>query len=338
MRSTDLFLKFPVLIGDIGGTHARFQMLTDAHAAPKSFDVLNTADFKTVEEAIQAGVLDKTSHMPRSFVLAAAGPIHEEGLELTNCDWKISPKSMIEEFRLSDVVLLNDFAAQSMALTALQDDELLAIGNGEKLDDGARIVIGPGTGLGVAALVRSNDTWIPVPGEGGHIDIGPRSERDYEIWPNIKKIEGRVSAEQVICGRGLVHIYEAIIKTDGGTAKFSKPSDISTAALDGSDNAAVEAVELFSTYLGRVAGDVALIYMASGGVYIGGGIANKIAPAIAKSGFRAAFEDKAPHTELMRQMPTFIVQEPFAALVGLAKFARMPNLFGIDMRRRHWTS
>lgn len=331
-------LKFPILIGDIGGTNARFAILVDAFADPKSFPVVQTADFETPDEAIQVCVLDKTSLQPKSAVLAVAGPIDGNEIDLTNCPWVVRPRAMLKALGLGEIIVLNDFEAQALAVSSLPDTARRKLGGGEPHEGASRVVVGPGTGLGVAGLVRARKMWIPVAGEGGHIDLGPRSGRDLAIWPHLRTIEGRVSAEQVLCGRGLVNLYEAICKVDGAEPVSATPAEITDSAAGRADPQATEAVDLFSTYLGRVAGDLALIFMARGGVYIAGGIIQRIMPLLKADELRRAFEDKAPHGALMRDMPLYIITEPLAALAGLATFARTPRFFGIETTGRRWTA
>ena len=139
-----------------------------------------------------------------------------------------------------------------------------------------------------------------------------------------ERIEGRVSAEQILCGRGLAGLYHAICTADGITPRYSDPADVSIHGLSGADAQAAETLRLFATYLGRVAGDMACTFMARGGVYLAGGIPQKILPALQGPEFRAAFEDKAPHNALMSTIPTFVVTHPLAALAGLAAYACQP--------------
>jgi glucokinase len=326
---------FPILIGDIGGPNARFAILVDAHSEPKAFPNVATADFATIDEAIQTSVLDKTSLQPRSAILAVAGPVDGDEIDLTNCPWVVRPKQMIAELGFNEVVVVNDFAAQALAVASLDESHRHQIGKGRIEPHASRIVLGPGTGLGVAGLVYAQRRWIPVPGEGGHIDMGPRSKRDFEIFPHLEQIDGRISAEQLLCGRGIVNIYRAICAADGRDASLSTPADITTAGLAGEEPAA-ETLRLFATYLGRCAGDLALIFMAQGGVYLAGGISQKVIKALEAPEFRAAFEDKAPHQGLLSAMPTFVMTHPLAALSGLAAYARTPGLFGIAIEGRHW--
>lgn len=329
-------LPFPILLGDIGGTNARFSILANATGEATPFVSVKTADYPTIDEAIRQVVLDGSDLKPRAAILAVAGPIDGDEIDLTNCDWVVRPKKMISDLGFDDVLVVNDFEAQALAASELAPEHRETLGPQDDPHMASRVVLGPGTGLGVAGLVHARDMWFPVPGEGGHVDVGPRSDRDFAIFPHLKRIEGRVSAEEILSGRGVVNIYQAICKADGIDSTLKDPADVTAAGLDGSNPQAVETLSLFSTYLGRVAGDMALIFMARGGVYLAGGISQKILAALKKPEFRAAFEDKAPHTELLATIPTFVVTHPQAALAGLASFARKPFAYGVSMDERRW--
>lgn len=329
-------LRFPVLIGDVGGTNARFSVIADENSEAGEPLIVKTADYATIDDAIRTAVLDRSSIRPNSAVLAVAGPVEADEIPLTNCPWVVKPRQMLSSLNLGDVVVLNDFEAQALAVVALGSEHMEQIGGGSPEPNAGRVVLGPGTGLGVAGLVHAFGGWVPVPGEGGHMDIGPRSKRDYEVFPNIETIEGRVSGEQILCGRGLVNTYRAIAKTDGKAAKLNVPADITAAALAGTDDVAVETLSMFATCLGRTAGDLALVFMSRGGVFLTGGIAQKILPALRAGNFRAAFEDKAPHGDLLRSIPTYVITHPLAALAGLAAFARTPGKFGVETSGRRW--
>ena len=331
-------LRFPILIGDIGGTNARFSIVMDANSEAGEPWIVRTSDFATIDEAIQAAVLDRSSVRPNSAVLAVAGPVDSDEIELTNCPWVVRPHVMLANLDLTDIVVLNDFEAQALAVVALGEEHMEKIGGGEPEPGAGRVVLGPGTGLGVAGLIHALGRWIPVPGEGGHMDLGPRTARDFEVFPYIERIEGRISGEQILCGRGLVNAYRAVAKADGRPAPFTLPSEVTAAALAGTDATAEEALALFVTCLGRTAGDLALVFMSRGGVFLTGGIAQKIVPALKTGNFRAAFEDKAPHGDLMRSMPVYVITHPLAALVGLAAYARAPSLFGVQTAGRRWNA
>jgi len=331
--------NFPILIGDIGGTNARFRVLKDHDSLPVDFPHTKTKDYASIDEAIVDVVLKEGGVQPRTVMLAAAGPITPDGLDLTNCHWNIKPTKQFDSIGVTKVILFNDFDAQAMALPHFSSDQLETIGDAKLNDEQSvqtKAVLGPGTGLGVAALLRAGDQWVTMGGEGGHVDLGPRSAREADIWENLERFEGRVSAESIICGSGLLNLFNAICKTDSVPTKLSTPSEVSASGMESSNPQAVEALEIFCATLGRVAGDLALTTMAKGGVYLGGGIAAKILPFIAASGFRAAFEDKAHHSELLKAIPTHVVTAEVAALDGLAAFAREPELYSISLSHRMW--
>ena len=329
-------LPFPILIGDVGGTNARFSILVDDTSKATDFVHVQTADYETIDEAIVDKVFGADLPKPRSAILAVAGPIDGDEIDLTNCEWIVRPKKMIGELGFDAVLVLNDFEAQALAVASLTESDRVAIGPQVPAIDATRVVLGPGTGLGVAGLLHARDTWFPVPGEGGHVDIGPRSERDFEIFPHLARIEGRVSAEEIISGRGLLNIYRAVCAADGVEPSLQSPPEVTEEGLSGKNKQAAETIDLFVAYLGRLAGDLALIFMARGGVFLGGGISPRILEGLKKPIFRAEFEDKAPHAELMKTIPTFVVTHPQAALAGLASYARMPASYGLATEGRCW--
>ena len=335
LRSADIF---PALIGDIGGTNARFQIVRDAAGKLEHFEPVQTADFVSLEDAVAGSVLANTKTTPKSAFIAAAGPITAEGLNLTNCHWTIRPGDVLSHGPLQQLVLLNDFEAQALSLPFLTPDDVSVLGEQHewKMTDETKVVLGPGTGLGVALLVKAGGRWIPVAGEGGHVDLGPRTRREQEVWAHLEKTEGRVSAEQVICGNGLVNLYTACCNANGVTPTLQTPSEVSTAALAAGQDEAFEALSVFCAALGRVAGDLALTAMARGGVYIAGGISQKILPFLQSSRFRAGFEDKAPHTGLMRSIQTGVVTHPLPALLGLAAYVCRSEAFAIEIGHRVW--
>ncbi len=329
-------LPFPVLIGDIGGTNARFSLVPDETGATQRFPNVHTADFASIDDAIQAVVIEKGGARPQSAMLALAGPISGDRVPLTNCPWVVEPKKTVARFGLTEMVLLNDFEAQSLALPGLTDKDIEPIGSGAMTADGARVVLGPGTGLGAGALVKARDIWVPVPGEGGHIDLSPVSPRDFAIWPQVERTGGRIGAETLLCGAGMVRLYRAVCATDGVTPQLTTPKEVTEAGLSGASRQAAETLSLFATHLGRVAGNLALVFMATGGVFLAGGISARIAPVLKSGGFREAFLAKWPHTRLLEHMATSIVTKEDAALAGIAAFARAPSRFAVSLTGRRW--
>ncbi|MEL6503114.1 MAG: glucokinase [Pseudomonadota bacterium] len=338
------FLRHPVLVGDLGGTNARFKLVGDTPADDVQFETVPTADFASVEEAIAKTVLDQCPVQPRSALLAAAGPITDEGLDLTNNHWDIRPEDFAATVPVEELVLLNDFEAQALSLPYLESDDLeqLTASNGKErpLREQTKVVLGPGTGLGVGLLIRAGGRWVPVGGEGGHVDMGPRNAREDAIWACLETVEGRISGEQILCGDGMVNLYRAICAANDRQADLTTPAQVSNAGLDawkrGENHPARETLDIFCTCLGRIAGDLALTTTAKGGIYLGGGITTKILPFMAQSGLRAAFDDKAPHGRLMDRVATVAITHKVPALLGLTGFARTPGEFLMDLDHRRW--
>lgn len=336
-RTTDTpAIPFPVLIADIGGTNVRFAILTEPLSPLREFATVQTGDFADLTTAATQVVLDTTAIMPRALLLALAGPAVGTALKLTNAHWVIEPDRVRADLNLDTVITFNDFEALALSLPALRGNQIMKLGGGDPMTRSPRIVVGPGTGLGVGALVYGDQCYTPIAGEGGHVGFGPESPRDLMIWPHLDRFHGRMSAEALLTGDGLARIYRAVAAADGADASWCRlGADVTARAEDG-DAVAAEAIDLFLTYLGRVAGDLALTFLAKGGVYIGGGVVPRFAHRIAASPFRAAFEDKAPHGTIMAAIPTFLIIDPRPAVSGMASFATMPERFAVDLTGRRF--
>lgn len=331
-------LPFPALIADIGGTNARFGLMSDAMSAVASNFTIKTGDYCGIGETIADMDVKQAQAYPRTVILAVAGPVDGDLIPLTNCPWVIDPRRLIEDFGFENVIILNDFEAQALSLPSLSATDLKPIGRGTEKPQATKLVVGAGTGLGAATLVFGRDSWIPVAGEGGHIDFGPIHEQDFDIWRVMEKTNARLSAETFLSGPGIVRLYQALSTLADKPASFTKPAEITKAALDERDPIAHKALDLFCSYLGRYAGDMAIFSLARGGVYLAGGIAPQIALFLKNSSFRKAFEAKAPHDNLLCKIPTSIITHPNPALEGLAAYARSPKNFAINLSDRHWTA
>ncbi|MGX1096199.1 glucokinase [Amorphus sp. MBR-141] len=328
-------LAFPILIADIGGTNARFALISDAYGALKHFPTVTTADFPTPVAAIEQAVLAHTSLLPKSIVMAIAGPVDLPPIKLTNAEWTIEPEALIETFGFRDVVVINDFEALALALPSLEETDLVQMGGGEARENAPRVVIGPGTGLGVASLVSAAGRLTPIPGEGGHVALGPETDEDFALWPHLERFHGRITTETLLSGAGIVRLYRGICAMGGLSAEPATPEHVSELAMAG-DAAALQAMRLFCTYLGRFSGDLALIFLAHGGVYIAGGIGPKITRFLSDGHFRRAFEAKAPHEAIMKTIPTSLVTHDRPALEGLAAFSRTPTRFAMSLQGRRF--
>ena len=335
-RRPELVTPFPVLIGDLGGTHARFALVSDAHASEQGFAQVRTREHANVEAAIQAGVLDQTSLIPRTAILAVAGPTIGDTFKLTNAKWEIDPKRIIERLDFECVIAINDFEAQALALPDLLAQDLHVVGTLSPPQRGTKLVLGPGTGLGASTLVDSMGMWITVPGEGGHVAIPIETEADDRLFAHLTEGgQRRLGGEQLVSGEGLERLYHGLGVVEGMDAPLQRAADITEAAIAG-DALAKRSVERFVIYLARVARELALMVMPTGGVFIAGGIPPRILPFIDASDFRAIFEAGYPHAEKLKSFATVVVTHPRPALAGLGSFARTPTRFMVDVDERLW--
>jgi glucokinase len=250
-------------------------------------------------------------------VLAVAGPVEDGRCVLTNSSWVIDEAELRKTFGWAHVHVVNDFEAIAWSLPSLAPSELFAIGHGKAVPGAPAVVLGPGTGLGLACFMPRADGAIVVPTEGGHATLPATSQREDAIIAHLRSRYGHVSAERALSGNGLVNLYEAIGAVDNlPTIKRSAP-EITAAALDGTCPICRQAVDMFCAMLGTVAGDAALTFAARGGVYVAGGIAPRILDYLANSQFRRRFEAKGRFTAYLSAIPTWVIIHPEPAFAGL---------------------
>ena len=322
-------MKVPAegLVGDIGGTNARFALADLSGARPAIHEPRTYAnkDYPSAEAAIEAYLKDTApGRRPESVVLAVAGPVTDGRMDFTNSDWELSEEKLRRHgFRAAR--LINDFAAQALGAPRVAPRQLLRVGPdvpGQK--GGALAVMGPGTGFGVSGLVRDHGRESALATEGGHVGFAPRDETEVQVWRILARRHGHVSIERVLSGRGLVELYEALAEIGGSKPTFADSRSVQAAGAAG-DAVAAGAVSRFCSILGAVAGDIALVLGARGGVYVTGGVAVGLAQRIAGEGeFRQAFEDKGRFNAYMAAIPTAIILEPYTALIGSASL--LPEL------------
>jgi len=309
-----------LLIGDIGGTNARFALATTDRPGFHSTLQLQCEDFATADDAIEHYLATKQVGPPDAVCLAAAGPVVNDTVKITNNHWDISAAETREDFGIENVRLLNDFTAIAYSIPLLMENEIQTIGRHDfpalGSDDFTVAIMGPGTGLGVAGLCRRGSTLVPITGEGGHIGFAPESALQIELLKVLSEKLDRVSAERLIAGSGLVNIYEALAQIRGKTRKSQTAAEI-FARRDTGEFAA-EAVDVFFELLGQVAGDLALTFGAVDGVYIAGGIAKRYPEVLENSRFRSAFENKGRRRAYLERIPTRLITYDQPGLLGAA--------------------
>lgn len=308
------------LVGDVGGTHARLALVDpQGHVRhPRTF--LN-ADYGALSEII-AEYIETTAgrRRPPRAVIAVAGPVLDGEIEFTNLDWQVSEGDLLAHFEFEAVKLINDFAAQALACPRLDADDLKPLG--PKIARGAHdcpmVVLGAGTGFGVAGLARGERSDVAVATEGGHAAFAPYDEVEVEVWRRLKAQHGRVSIERLLSGPGLFDLYQALGDVEGRPGELADEIAVTKSGLTG-DALASAALDRFAAIMGSVAGDLALSFGARGGVFVSGGIAPRIADRLASGAFRARFEDKGRLTDYVKAIPTNLVIHPYPAIVGAAR-------------------
>jgi glucokinase len=326
-------LAFPVLIGDIGGTYSRFSVLSHPDARVQAICRVETRAFPGPEAAIAHVLRSSTGGPARSALLGIAGRVGSGTLRLTNASWLLDPEEIGRAAGFRGVSILNDYLPVAAALDSLGEGGRVQIGKGPAAGDGLALACGPGTGFGAAVARPVGDVVVLEPTEAGHIEFGPCEPDEFALWPRLERALGRTTAESVLSGPGLVRLYNAMSLESRSDAAAATAADVTRAAAAG-EPIAIRAVDRWARLLGRFVGDLALLFGATGGVFLSGGIAPRLIEVLERAGFRDAFERKAPFGDLMASIPTFVIVEPEPALLGLGLIASSPQCFAFD--GRHW--
>jgi glucokinase len=309
-----------VLLGDIGATNARFGLLTSGVLGPIKW--IEVAGYPRFEDAVE-DILSAHFHQgPVTHALfAVAGPVQGERCSFTNCSWTIDGSEMRDRFKFQSVRLINDFEAIALSLPFLTEQDVCALGSGRAVHGAPMVVLGPGSGLGVAGLVGEGARRIVVVSEGGHATLSAASQREDSVLDCLRQRFGHVSGERALSGPGLENLYQAITALDGIDAPSRNAAEITDAALRGTCPTSRAALDMFCAMLGGFAGNVALTYGARGGVYIAGGIAPRILDYLAASEFRRRFEQKGRLCAYLEAIPSQVIVHPAATFLGLMSLA-----------------
>lgn len=304
------------LVGDIGGTNARFALWENDQL--RAVRVLATADFACPEDAIKLYLqgLDLPLGAIGAVCLSVAGPVSGDEFRFTNNHWRLSRSAFCQTLQVDNLLLINDFSAMALGMTRLQPGDVRQVCAGLAEPLRPAVVIGPGTGLGVGTLLSLGEAqWMALPGEGGHVDLPMSNPREVLLWQHIYNEIGHVSAESVLSGSGLPRLYRAICAVDGHAPVLDSDRAITAAALAG-DPIALQVLEQFSCWLGRVAGNNVLTLGARGGVYIVGGVVPRFADFFMASGFARSFADKGCMSDYLTGIPVWLVTAPYPGLMG----------------------
>ncbi|HJV62820.1 MAG TPA: glucokinase [Albitalea sp.] len=313
---------FPRLVGDVGGTNARFGWLSAADTPLADVDTLPCADFPSLSAAMRH-YLDVHHHVaPRWCAIGIANPVVGDQVKMTNHHWSFSISDVKRQLALERFLVINDFTALALSLPALQPSELRQVGGGAPVEGAPLALLGAGTGLGVSGLLPagSGHRAIPINGEGGHATLAAADERDQQVVAILRRRFGHASAERALSGPGIENLYLASCELAGEAPQAYGAAQITERALARSDRHCVEAVDLFFGFLGTVAGNLALSLGALGGLYIGGGVVPRLGAEIDRSRFRQTFESKGRFRPYLQAIPAYVVQAKISpALVGAAR-------------------
>lgn len=307
---------YPRLLGDVGGTNARFAIMYRPGELAE-IRVLACAAYPGIREAI-AAYLAEAGVCVRTGVIAIANPVSGDEVRMTNHHWSFSVAELTAALGFRKLLVVNDFEALAMSIPVLHESELRRLGAQGIQRRGVIGVIGPGTGLGVAYLVPLAGGWLPLATEGGHVSLAPATPRQSAVLEQLRSRYSHISAERLLSGQGLPLLYQTLCELDGAPFQPIDSAQLVERALDGGEPRAVEAFSLFSHWLGSVAGNLALSLGAAGGIYLGGGVIARLGRLFDVAAFRDGFEAKGRFAPYLRQIPTWLITAEFPALIGAA--------------------
>jgi glucokinase len=308
-----------ILLGDVGGTNARFAVLTDGAIGP--IDHLRVSDYTRFDEALAAYLARQSDRAIAGALFAVAGVVDGERCPLTNNSWIVDGPELRARFGFTTTRLINDFEAVAWSLPHLAPKDLRQVGGVAPAANAPLLAIGPGTGLGVATYVPTASGGLVLHSEGGHTTLPGGSPREDAIIALLRSRFGHVSAERVLSGPGLQNLYRTIAALDGVTVPDLRASEISRAAIAGSSPVGRAALDIFCAVLGDVAGNFALGFGAQGGVFLGGGIVPHMRDYLPGSQFRARFDAKGRMSAYVQAIPAYLILHDDPAFIGLRALA-----------------
>ncbi|HPF46475.1 MAG: glucokinase [Alphaproteobacteria bacterium] len=309
------------LVADIGGTNVRFAIahITESKDIRlEKLTVLATENWLYLEDAV-TDYLKLVGARPRKAAIAFAGPVNKDEVSMTNGTWQFKQSELAPFLKMDEVKVFNDFCAKACSLPLLKDEQLLQIGSGAIEERGNKIVVGPGTGIGVGALVSVGDKWKALASEGGHIGFSPSGDLEKEIVSVLYEEFNRLSVEDMVSGRGISHIYYALGLIKGKHYSKLDAETICNQAHEESDPDSIETFKVFSGMLGCFASDMAGTFNATGGVYLAGGVLPKLKNLFVKADFRKKFEEN-DNLPFVREIRTSLILEEQPALIGAAGY------------------
>lgn len=320
MSNNDQFA--PILVADVGGTNARFAIvesldLANGDATFSYEKKLQSNDFENFE-AVLAAYLESIPVAPTKACFALAGPKKNNQVYLTNLGWVLDCESVSNRFGFAETGFINDFAALAYASPYVDGTKNLTVKAGTPLANANIAVLGPGTGFGAAALIRNQSLITVLSCEAGHTNLAPQSEHELALLQALRSQHERVSIEHVLCGKGLVNLYQAVCLVEGAPVVSITPDAITASALNNSDRIAKITLNTFCNWLGSVAGDLALSFNAASGVVLGGGILPRFTELLLNSEFSERFNAKGKMAHFNQDIPVTLITQDNIPLLGAA--------------------
>jgi len=317
-----------ILAGDIGGTKTHLALFDGVECVKE--EKFPSHEYDSLEKI----VLQFSPGRVERACFGVAGPVHEGRCRTTNLPWLIEESRLSAALSIPHVRLINDLEATAWGIRRLKPDEFAVLNKG-KVQNGNRAVIAAGTGLGEAGLYWDGKQHYPFPCEGGHVDFAPRDDSEIELWRYLKKKYGHVSYERLLSGPGLEHIFWFMVETGRRREKMDVaelPRQITEKGVSGESKLCREVLDMFCSIYGAAAGNLALKFLALGGIYLGGGIAPRIVTILQEGMFLRAFSSKGRFEQLLNSIPVKVILNDNAALLGAAEYAYQLNASGCHLR------
>ncbi|MDG1311568.1 MAG: glucokinase [Porticoccaceae bacterium] len=313
------------LVADIGGTNARFSALLNDGSLESKYEFHHSVEEYPQFADLIGGLLSEIAkatgwdNAPANVCMAVACPADSEEIAFTNSHWKFTKTQLKQLLGCEKLSVINDFEAVAHGITELGVEDLVKVGGNDGVDSKPIGILGAGTGLGVAGLVRHSDGYHVVDTEGGHADYAPIDDAQSAVVNCLRDRYGRVSLERLLSGKGILNIYRALCSIEGADAQFETPAEVVAAALDNNDDKALQTLNMFCEGMGSAAGNLALTFGAKGGIYIAGGVIPRFQTFFINSGFRSKFEDKGRFVSYLQPIPVYLVIRSNLGLLGAAK-------------------
>ena len=313
------------VIADVGGTNIRLAVLDITTAEITKVREYPCAQFITLDAALAQYFT--TLHEPVDNVcIGIACPVENDLVIMTNLNWQFSQKALKQKLSLKTLYVINDYTAISLAVPFVTESQKIKVGGGSEVPNSIKAIFGPGTGLGVSHLIKQNEKWVSLDGEGGHTSFAPNTSQQADVLLLLQEQFGHVSAERLLSGQGLVNIYHSLCRLAGKQPEYFEAADITQSALNNKCDVAKQTLTLFCQAMGGFAGNLALSLDCKGGVYIAGGIVPRFVEFFQNSEFRTFFEAKGRFKEYLQTIPTYLITHENPGLLGASVYLRQELL------------